>query len=444
MTEYFEFLLRCSAISALLYVYYIFVIARDRNFRINRFYLLGIIILSFLIPLTGLLLPVGNRFMVVNALPEFSFDWFPDNSAGNPESTQEKIHIITIITIVYWSVCLLMVLRAVYFVYIVTVLIRRRNCSKDKGCYLIRTNNQAPFSFFRFLFVDWKKYKPFELNQIIAHEKVHIRELHSLDIILVEIFSVLLWFNPFVFFLKNAIKANHEFLADNYLIRQGYNPIAYQKLLVNEAVQNQPIGFVSYFNSLTIKKRIEMIANNKTRRLKKYKLFLMLPLIGLLISISGFKNNTAIIENPISAKNAILYENANPPEILPIEKAKIEKITVEFGRVFKNPVTKKTVTHSGVDIKAPLGTPVIAAANGVVREAKTDKGYGKKVVIQHDNQYTTLYAHLNDFAVKVNENVKKGQVIGRVGNTGFSTAPHLHYEVIKNGKRVNPADYYKF
>lgn len=444
MIEYFEFLLKCSIISALLYVYYILIIARDRNFRINRFCLLAIIVLSLAIPLTGLLLPVGNHLLVVNPLPEFSFDWFPDNSSVAAEPTQKKIHTITIIAIVYWSICLLMVSRFVYFMYVVTKLIRRRTCSKDKGCYLIRTDNQAPFSFFRFLFVDWKKYKPFELNQIIAHEKVHVRELHSLDIVLVELFTVLLWFNPFVFFLKNAIKTNHEFLADSCLIHQGYNRIAYQKLLVNEAIQNQPIGFVSYFNSLTIKKRIEMIANNRTNKLKKYKLFLMLPIIGVLIALSGFKTNTATIKNRISTQSSRLYEATKPPEILPIEKVKIEKITVEFGRVFKNPVTKKTVTHNGVDIKAPLGTPVAATANGVVKQVKTDKGYGKKVVIQHDNQYTTLYAHLNEFSVKMNDNVKKGQIIGYVGNTGYSTAPHLHYEVIKNGKRVNPANYYKY
>jgi murein DD-endopeptidase MepM/ murein hydrolase activator NlpD len=97
--------------------------------------------------------------------------------------------------------------------------------------------------------------------------------------------------------------------------------------------------------------------------------------------------------------------------------------------------------HRGVDFKAPKGTPILATADGTVEFADEEKRYGLKVVIQHDGEYKSLYAHMSEIKVQAGQQVKKGTVIGLVGSSGLSTAPHLHYEIIKNGKAVNPADY---
>jgi murein DD-endopeptidase MepM/ murein hydrolase activator NlpD len=97
--------------------------------------------------------------------------------------------------------------------------------------------------------------------------------------------------------------------------------------------------------------------------------------------------------------------------------------------------------HKGVDIAAPMGTPVTAAAEGVVTAAGRNGGYGNFVEVRHPNGLRTFYAHLSRIDVRAGSRVEAGQGIGRVGSTGYSTGPHLHFEVRRGGQHVNPARY---
>jgi murein DD-endopeptidase MepM/ murein hydrolase activator NlpD len=96
-----------------------------------------------------------------------------------------------------------------------------------------------------------------------------------------------------------------------------------------------------------------------------------------------------------------------------------------------------------MDFTAPKGTEIYATGNGVVSAADNSKrGYGNHVVIDHGFGYQTLYAHMKNLIVRKGQSVKRGEVIGYVGNTGASTGPHLHYEVIKNKVKINPVNFY--
>ena len=95
-----------------------------------------------------------------------------------------------------------------------------------------------------------------------------------------------------------------------------------------------------------------------------------------------------------------------------------------------------------MDFSANIGTPIYATGDGVIKKAGWESGYGKLIIINHGFGYETWYAHLNDYDVRVGQKVKRGEVIGKVGNTGKSTGPHLHYEVQVKGKVVNPVNYY--
>ncbi len=136
-----------------------------------------------------------------------------------------------------------------------------------------------------------------------------------------------------------------------------------------------------------------------------------------------------------------LLGQIDPPDRSPLNGD--IKITSAFG-MRMHPIYKVKKKHNGVDFKADPGTPVYATSDGVVVKVEDqEKGYGKHIVIQHDEQFKTLYAQLSRMDVEVGQKVKKGTLIGAVGNSGASTGPHLHYEVIKDGKYENPEHYFR-
>jgi murein DD-endopeptidase MepM/ murein hydrolase activator NlpD len=130
------------------------------------------------------------------------------------------------------------------------------------------------------------------------------------------------------------------------------------------------------------------------------------------------------------------------PAIIPISNKDLTRTASGFGLRI-HPVYKITMFHYGMDFTAPIGTDVYVAGDGVVESIiKDQRGYGKHIIINHGFGYKTLYAHLDNFNVRIRQKVKRGDVIGFVGSTGLSLAPHLHYEVHINDVPVDPSNYY--
>jgi murein DD-endopeptidase MepM/ murein hydrolase activator NlpD len=133
---------------------------------------------------------------------------------------------------------------------------------------------------------------------------------------------------------------------------------------------------------------------------------------------------------------------ASIPAIQPISNKDLRHQPSGFGWR-THPIYKTPEFHPGMDFSAPQGTEIFATGDGVVERADASaQGYGNHVVINHGYGYETLYGHMSKMAVKVGQQVKRGQLIGYVGSTGLSTAPHVHYEVHKNDQIVNPINYY--
>ena len=130
------------------------------------------------------------------------------------------------------------------------------------------------------------------------------------------------------------------------------------------------------------------------------------------------------------------------PAIQPILNESLNMLASGYGMRI-HPILKVRKMHKGVDFAAPKGTPIYATGDGVVISVKTVfGGYGKHIEIDHGFGFTTRYAHMNEFKVKKGQKVKRGDLIGTVGNTGSSTAPHVHYEIMKDGRFVNPVNYF--
>lgn len=130
------------------------------------------------------------------------------------------------------------------------------------------------------------------------------------------------------------------------------------------------------------------------------------------------------------------------PAIQPVKNEQLKQMASGFG-YRSDPFTKIRKFHAGMDFSAKTGTPIFATGDGVVERAdNTASGYGNHIVIRHGFGYETLYGHLSKYKVRSGQRVKRGDVIGYVGSTGRSEAPHLHYEVHKNGEVVNPLNFY--
>lgn len=133
---------------------------------------------------------------------------------------------------------------------------------------------------------------------------------------------------------------------------------------------------------------------------------------------------------------------ASIPAILPVSLRdnKVYK-TSGFGNRI-HPIYKTRKMHEGIDFAGPIGTPIYATGNGKVVKVGTESGYGKHVIIDHGYTYKTHYAHLSAYTVKRGQKVKRGDIIGFLGNTGRTSGPHIHYEVLKNDIPVNPINYF--
>ncbi|KAA5826209.1 M23 family metallopeptidase [Algibacter amylolyticus] len=179
-------------------------------------------------------------------------------------------------------------------------------------------------------------------------------------------------------------------------------------------------------------------------------------------SLEGFDNSKLIIESNkrldilqkqivVQSKSldeiAILAEEkekllAAIPAIQPVSNEDLTRMASGYG-MRSDPFTKVRKMHWGMDFTAPRGTPVYASGDGVVERADSNSsGYGKHIRIDHGYGYTSLYAHLYKYNVRKNQKVKRGDLIGFVGSTGRSEAPHLHYEIFKDGDRINPINFY--
>jgi len=152
------------------------------------------------------------------------------------------------------------------------------------------------------------------------------------------------------------------------------------------------------------------------------------------------KQGKSFDELSVLAKNKTAFL-ASIPAIQPVSNEDLTRIASGYGYRI-HPIFKTHKFHAGIDFTAPKGTPIYATGNGVISVAENGSGYGNHVVIKHGFGYASLYAHMSRIKARVGQKVTRGELIGYVGSTGTSTAPHVHYEVMKGNNKVNPINYF--
>lgn len=201
------------------------------------------------------------------------------------------------------------------------------------------------------------------------------------------------------------------------------------------------------FEADPIPDEVRMAGFGGVNRYEKYKGFRNSDLIIETLKRSDILSKQLVVQsksydeiyNMVLNKAALL---ASIPAIQPVSNKNLKYMSSGFG-YRTDPIYKTTKFHAGMDFSAPTGTPIYATGNGTILRADNDaSGYGLHVRINHGYGYLTLYGHMSKIAVRPGQKVKRGDLIGYVGNTGKSVGPHLHYEVHKNNVPINPVNFY--
>jgi len=195
---------------------------------------------------------------------------------------------------------------------------------------------------------------------------------------------------------------------------------------IHSNVRKAGYGGVNRYNHLDNMKNSEIVISTKKKIDQLAK--------SMYVQSRSYDDVEDMVKNKFKMLSSI-------PAVMPIAIKNYGRISAGYGwRI--HPIYKTRKFHDGMDFTGKIGTPIYATGDGVVKVARKERGYGKKIVIDHGYGYTTVYAHLNGYNVKRRQKVKRGEIIGYLGNTGVSTGPHLHYEVRKNNRPLNPINYY--
>lgn len=414
------------------YIPFILILKHTTFFKINRAYLVLGLLLS-------LVLPRFNGFSTVSPYTA------PDLPFMEPITTQTELVIsqasesfksselcISVLLLIFYGIGM-----AVRLIMLILSIKSTLKLKKEgtivvyNNLNVIKTNTSVPFSFFNWVFVP----KTLEDRGILEHEAAHVRQYHWIDLLFVELVSIILWFNPVMILYKRSLKQQHEYLADQTAIRSGIGIGEYLISIKRQMELTIPSPLTSEFYFLSIKNRINMLTKRRTSVYGLATYSLVLPLILCLLMAFSTRKHFKMIRPD---GNDTIQEQIGLG--LPIDKKNNFLLESGYGERL-HPVLGVMRLHTGIDLVAKEGVPVVSTQDGTVIKAQLADAWGNIIVIQHDGIYTTSYSHLKIMTVKEGDRVQKGQEIGLVGHTGFSTKDHLHFELLKNGKAIDPITY---
>ncbi|NIO48295.1 MAG: hypothetical protein GTN73_02480, partial [Candidatus Aminicenantes bacterium] len=293
------YLFEVSVSLALFYSIYWLFLKKETFFEVNRLFLISSVLFSFIVPFINasfikISSPIASRQLIERT---YVF--------GQTASTQSKtMGFFDVLWLIYLIGAGLFLLRFLYKLLKLQILIKKSSIERINGINVVFVEKDlAPFSFFNFVFVNRSNISEEDFNRIVAHEMIHIRQYHSVDLLVMELLTILQWFNPFVWPYKESLKETHEYLADNAVIAQGCNAAKYQLLIFEQHVGVKLFEFANNFNHSQIKRRITMMTKRKSKRWAKFKVLLILPLLSFLV-LTFADSNTAREPDKAKQKDA--------------------------------------------------------------------------------------------------------------------------------------------
>ena len=285
MEVLFEIFIRASISIAVFYALYWLLLRQSTHFSANRFFLLISLLVSVVLALVPLQYQVLIPAPSSPVLNEYNglFNHDIANTASN-EPNSNGIGFFHVLLLIYSIGAAILLLRLIVQCRKPILIITQSKPKKIHDC-LIHENKvfNSPFSFFNRILINPEYFKQDEIYDILTHEKVHIQERHWIDLFIIELLTVVFWFNPFIWFFERAIKQNHEYLADEGVLSRGHSPVRYQALLINRLMGTQVIGLSNHFNSSLGLTRFKMMTKEKTSKRKLLRMVWGIPVLAILL-----------------------------------------------------------------------------------------------------------------------------------------------------------------
>lgn len=475
MIQFFIYLLKASLGLVFAHLVYRFFLRKHTKFQINRFFLLLFIGLSLCLPLMEFSIDISPHTALAQGITyveNLDMGWEETELAEAIISPKEKevekgVNILVLLSLCYITG---------FIIYSSPILLSWKKLinliiesPKDRqGDFTwIESSGSQSFSAFRYIFLgkELNSLSKADQEQIIQHEKVHAKGWHSLDLIFIDLIRMLFWFHPLKNILKKDLQELHECIADAQVTHED-NKHQYSRLIIQLAYdpgQNRtrrlPIHPFAYS---PIKHRIAMLLKKPTSSSK----YLILPSLCafLFIIFMACTFEKSKVEEMITSKES--FKKVQEAELekvmdgIDLLQTEVEKVVLQDPKEFIYPIDSRVISgfgmrthpvlqvkkmHSGIDFLAKMGTPIRAVADGKISLINEQKGgYGIQVEVSHwESGFVSKSAHLSEVKVKMGQDVKQGDIIALSGNSGKSKAPHLHFELKKDGKRLDPEKYLK-
>ncbi|TWJ00778.1 beta-lactamase regulating signal transducer with metallopeptidase domain [Mucilaginibacter frigoritolerans] len=315
------YLLKANVVISILFLFYLLVLKNDKSFWQNRFYLLFSLLLSLFLPL----LP-GMNFSNLDGLQRKITMANPLNSLyitfGNSQMVNTHVStgvntahvaiqqgfilpsLMQTLVGIYLLVSLILLIRLAIKLLKLGILIKKTDKHLTEGIYHCAFDGTAPFSFFKYMVINKQLFNDRELRQIISHEKVHIQQWHSIDILFAELAHTILWVNPLMVYLKRCIKLNHEYIADSEVINSGVDKKDYQFSILHRSFKLQASQLTNLYGSSKIKTRIKMMNLKKTPNANLYKYAFVLLLVAASYFLINPSSASAALQKDVTEKGA--------------------------------------------------------------------------------------------------------------------------------------------
>ena len=294
----------CLMVFFLLYQVFL---KKETYYRLNRAYLLFALSFSLLAPLLNISVAVENS----TQLMAYRIEPVIINSLSTEKPVLSGWDLGQYITLVYWMVVAMLFIRLLINLSRILKIYRMGKVLEEKPFRLVlHPLNYPPFSFFWNIFISRKHYSGSPMEEIIEHEKAHIRQLHSFDILLAELLIIFQWFNPLSWIYKKIVTENHEFLADEAVLHRGFCPDVYQFRIVAQLFGIRSMPATHNFNQSIIQKRLKMMKKPKSSLINKLKLLLVIPAALALFYVfacSSTETDLAAQDVPEIAEESLVY-----------------------------------------------------------------------------------------------------------------------------------------